>query len=253
MKRVWKQVLFLAFLYALLVLIAFVDSEVWVDRVAIGLIAGVAYAGAMVIPMRLHLLTTEREGPGCVAFAAMIFLGLGGAILTLVGLSWLQFPRGAWEEIPPPPERVIEIIDSSRFVMSGREVWVRSETNRLYSLECGGGMSCEWEAQASLPEANSAQNDFCNEPTTPRYMPPFRWEQPIDRRSDFYCGADYNLETHYWLMEDGSLWTWPHFAGMWDLGRYFLIVGGGVFLAMGASLVYGAMRRREMGKMRQNL
>lgn len=215
------------------------DGLSWIDRVIIFVLSVVLYALAMMVPLSIYLNPQYQE-PSCTAWAYMVVLGFIASLGVAVLLGWLQFPRGSWTEVPLPPEQAVEILDSATYLVFGQEVWIRTESDTIYALGCGNSLSCEWEQRDALPEPKTEPVSLCGEANTVRYYPPFKWESPIDTRVDLYCGADYSIETHYWLMADGSLWAWANFTGM---GSFFASGGmvlGAVVLAMMASLVYGA-------------
>ncbi len=240
--RLVRHALILGSLFGGIAIITSMEVELsWIDGVITFLITTTLYALAMVIPLRVYLDPCYKE-PSCTAWGYMVGLGFIASLGSIVLLGWLQFPRGEWATLPPPPERTVEILDGETYMVFGREVWVRTESNSIYSLGCGNGMSCKWEHRDTLPESNPEVLNWCG--MEPQHNPPLLWETPLDIRVDRFCGVDYTIETHYRLMEDGRFLVWSNFVGMGSFYERWGLVVGAVVLAMCASLVYGA----NMGK-----
>lgn len=196
-----------------------------VRNVAISLIYGLLLASLLMIVVRFISFSLARF---VLVFVAAGILGL---ILTAV-LFFLDtlLPRGNWEPLETPPEPLVRFVANTPIHFFGGEIYASTAEGTLYAYGCDGN-ACTWDRREELPpppDPSSYWSGTCAGGNTPsgfilKPLPPGR---VIASHATRYCGPDYETDTFFILLQDGSVWSWSKFSSA--LGYMVAFLAGGL-------------------------
>jgi hypothetical protein len=159
----------------------------------------------------------------------MIFLGgvLGGAVYLLFAITvpdYLYIPRGKWELALAPPFMSVKLLDYQR-----GHLYLKSSDGKLHSCD---PTSKTCSAVRYVPEPPVR---FCGKPASLRPFAPARIISSVRNRE---CHPKIYLDTHFVLIEDGSVWKWERRWSENDVHSMLLtwIIFGAVVVGIGSSI-----------------
>jgi hypothetical protein len=125
-----------------------------------------------------------------------------------------------WEKIEPCPEKPVEITAYSNFSLSSEIIYVKTDTQSLYSYERAYQKPDIWKKIEAIP--NESISAYYLEGVK-RYKTPDTPGKVIDNLDVLIQGPDYSLQVDYILIEDGTLWRWDRMTSALDITVFFVI------------------------------
>ncbi len=184
-------------------------------------------------------------------------LGSGlGLLVLLVLVQRPQQPVGSWEKLPQPPVPLIRFVADPYEPSLDGQVYASTADGALYALDCSGE-SCAWSEREAIPPPADAEESWCLDldtqdgvlamPMAPgRVMDTYAWRE---------CVHDFWIDSHYILLDDGSVWVWESYEYLrfrlfdekvWRVIRVSCCGGGGLGLGLLlASVVLYVMTKRS--------
>lgn len=175
-------------------------------------------------------------------------LGSGLGLLVLLVLvqpwigSWREQPVSPWKKLPQPPVPLSHFVaDAYENTLDG-QVYASTADGTLYALDCSG-KRCVWSKREAIPPPTDAGESWCLDLDTedrPRGMP-----TALGRVMDTYawrnCVHDFWIDSHYILLDDGSVWVWESYEylrfrifdeKLWKVMRVSCCGGSGLVLGL---------------------
>jgi hypothetical protein len=244
--RGWTGFLVITLIFAVVTALAQNFARIQ-DTVQAGLIAFGAFALILGIPFWLFRRVANagelRYGCGMGVTLGLMITGIVAVLSIWQGLDRMEWARGAWEAIAAPPVQAVAVLQG--YTRAGnppaeRMLYIQGEDGQAYAYECATmGVECQWAVVESVPES-PFQNPLCGGREA-RALPPPLPGAALGTRTAFSCGPDGDIQQHYAVLTDGTVWKWeqrtlPAFSIMQALA---IVVG----LVLGVLL--GAMVNRE--------
>jgi hypothetical protein len=133
----------------------------------------------------------------------------------------------------PSPENLVRFVDVTAFGFLSGEVVAEGETGATYAYSCQ--KKCNWSAvtvKEGIP-ASDKPFDLCDSGHVDRQLTPLALFPVQDRTATQFCGTDYAISTHFLLDQDGQVWAWQRYSGMFDqMFMLFCHIFGGVVVAV---------------------
>ncbi len=156
--------------------------------------------------------------PLAASLLAATLLGSGLGLLVLLVLvqpsmgSWREQPVDPWKKLPQPPAPLSHFVaDAYENTLDG-QVYASTADGTLYALDCSG-RRCVWSKREAIPPPTDAGESWClylDTEDRPRGMP-----TALGRVMDAYawwnCVHDFWIDSHYILLDDGSVWVWESY------------------------------------------
>lgn len=198
-----------------------------------------------------------RKGMGCLpAILTILAAGILGMLAgPLLMRITLKLPQGRWRELPPPPEPLARFVANTPITYGGGEIYAETADGTLYALDCDQTSKNNWAKKDALPPPPDTDGYWSGTCPAGRETPDAGMLKPrapgnvVNRYETRYCGVDFDLDTFFLLLDDGTVWTWSKFMGGHAI-MLALVVSG--FLGLVAGLIAGivivsivAYRRRH--------
>jgi len=183
----------------------------------------------------------------------ILLLGIPAASVLAFAVTW-RLPRDSWSRIEPSPEKLVRFVDVTAFGFLSGEVVAEGESGATYAYSCQ--QRCNWSAvtaKEGIP-ASDKPLDSCGSGQVDRQLTPLALFRVRDRTASRFCGRDYSISTYFLLDQDGQVWAWIIYSGLYDgMFMFFCHIFGGVVVAaaacVSADVVIG--RRRSSDSSRQ--
>jgi hypothetical protein len=175
---------------------------------------------------------------GCSLFILIGILGISGFILGMVSFWGMSLiPKGSWQQLEPPPENVIEIMDEGVFNFWGGIISVRTISNRILLYQCVGELPCGWlEPDPNEPDIDTP-NEICTlDRQGKRFPAPLAPGKVVSSRIFDVCGADYTIQYNFILLENGTIWEWDRYWSVYEILLFYPFMG---FVGMIVSIISG--------------
>ncbi len=179
----------------------------------VGAIAGLILAALSELIIRLMVFG------GC---ATSLLAGLFAVVGLIMGIAaffaMLYVPRGDWQKLPQPPEKITQFAGSGSNNLNRQAVYARSADGKLYKLSCTNTSSCSWAEISSIPDSSEAiiPNNTCPAGQGSRYPTPYPPGKVAASYQADVCGAEFTNQYNYIILQDGSLWMWKRSSNNYE-------------------------------------
>jgi hypothetical protein len=187
--------------------------------ILVSLMAGFIYSAPLVLIGLLFFKASLRSN--LIKLIAALLMGVVGLIVSLLIWRGLEhIPRGGWERIDPPPERLVEIGGRTPLRSLGGELFGRTEAGTRYLYVCED--ECRWEEVDAFPtyDTDEALLEYCSDVDFPMPPAPGRVAQSYQI---VICGGEGGAQHFYLLLEDSSLWTWSRSENSFEIALWFIM------------------------------
>ena len=235
----WASVLFgLGYLSVISRLVHLSAQMVWMLTTLLAIIA--VYA----LPLSLFVSRFAKKPLGAwwkIPLVTILLLVLGCGLGLASSYVPELMPTSDWTQLERSPEPLADLVTTLPINMLSGGIYGRTAAGRLYLHSCAGGR-CGWSAVDQLPPPPD-KNDYWSGTCHTGSQKPDRFvlEPPapgkvIDSYATRYCGPDYDMDTYFVLLDDGSLWSWGTFWSVYTVlvQLTWALIGGLLAIIWGA-------------------
>jgi hypothetical protein len=196
----------------------------WVDFVVTALVC-TAIIGAVAAGATSLCVTHVRRSAVTIMgyLLLMVVIGVVVTVAVYVPMRWL--PHGGWEQLPPPPEAIRELLGPPCYaVTSSPKLYIRVNSGRLFVIPNHLGAQ-SWERVDSVPAGESG---YFRRGCEMIRRPPFSPLAPGRVVSSYWVelhGVDTGGRLRYVLLGNGTVWRWETFgSSLAEVGLFFFLV-----------------------------